>query len=356
MKYRFAFLAAALVAVLASLVSRASAQELSAAVSAETAEGRTTNIAFSKDGRILREIQVVSPAGLANPQSVRAITYDATTGSIRHVLNLGPNTKFLSATLDGRTAIISVNGGGRDAFARLLLVDTETGQTLDIPSKWFNAEDHYPHAQISADGRFVSAYSKWGPEDGPLVVTLYDWRTKRLVAKRSEGYPAGGISRGGVTVDGKIEFVNNRVGGNIVDPKTGRLLATVGPNSHRSPDGAWDVEFPNPMYEDEPVEVIIMNGRSGKVFGKLDLRVTEYEENWAWGRGAYCGTSRRFIAASNESVQAFEIPSGKHIANFPIETWRAANRDDASAAAIACSPTGKRVAIRSGERLTLHVL
>ena len=46
-----------------------------------------------------------------------------------------------------------------------------------------------------------------------MTVTVYDWATKTLVAKQaSENISAGGIDGGGVTVDGAIEFVNNRVG------------------------------------------------------------------------------------------------------------------------------------------------
>jgi hypothetical protein len=350
MKCRFVFLSAVLVVALGDAFSSTSAQEVSAAALPGTADVYGEILAFSKDGRRLREIQRASPS---NFWSVRAVTYDSTTGSISHLLNLEPDTCFYSATSDGRTAIISVNRDREDA--RPFLVDMETGQTQDIPLSWFDADDHNLYAAISGDGRLVSVYSQFGPADGPLVVTLYDWRKKKLVVKRSTGTPAGGISSGGVTEDGKIEFLNNRVGGEVVDPKTGRLLVRVGPNSNRSPDGAWDVEFPHPLLEDAPQDVTIAN-RGGEVVGKLDLQITDDKENWAWGRGAFCGTLGKFIASTKDSVQAFEIPSGKRIASFAIETWRAKNPTDATVTPVACSATGKRVAIRSGERLTLHDL
>jgi hypothetical protein len=357
MKLRFVFLSGILVPALlhALAASHASAQEVTVAVSPDTIGAGTANLAFSQDGRMLREIQVVTPAVLGNFWSVRAITYDATVGSIRHVMNLGPNRKFFSATPDGRTAIISVNGDREDAFAHLLLIDMETGQTQDIPSKWFNAEDHNPYAQISADGRLVSAYSSWGPEDGPLVVTLYDWRTKNLIAKQATGYPAGGISWGGVTVDGKIEFLNSRTGTEIVDPRTGQSLLAYGPNSVRSPDGAWVVELAGYLHGRERLETIVINGVDGKILGKLDLNISDVL-NISWS-GVFCGTSGRFIAATANAVQAFEIPSGKKIADFLLTTWQDvdAMKTDPTVT-VACSVNGKRVAIRSGARLTLHDL
>jgi hypothetical protein len=342
-------------AVLVSTLPGSAAQEVNFAASPDASGARTVNLAFSKDGRLLREVLSVDGRALGEFWRVRAITYDVATVSIRRALNLGPDTWFFSATSDGRTAVIAVDRDREDVRAHLLLVDMETEQTQDIPSKWFIADHDNPYAQISADGRLVSAFTEAGTEG--LVVTLYDWRTKKLVAKQSAGYPAGGIAWGGVTVDGKIEFLNNRTGGEVVDPKTGRLLVRVGPNSHRSADGAWVVEFPNPMFVDAPREVIVKNGRSGEVVGKLDLQITDDNtENW-WGRGAFCGTSRRFIAATHDSVQAFEIPSGKKVAELPITTWQDADATKTDpTVTVACSSSGKRVAVRSGERLTLHDL
>lgn len=288
---------------------------------------------------------------------VRATTYVAATGEIRHVWNLQPDTWCSSATTDGQMAVISVDRGRPERHAHLFLVDTETGQTQDIPSSWFDDDEDNPYAAISRDGQFVSSYSESGPNDSPMVVSVYDWQTKKLVAKQMSGYiAAGGSFGGGVTEDGKIEFFNNRVGGHVVDSKTGRLLVSVGPRSYRSPDGAWDIEFPNPMFEDAPQKVTILN-RSGEVIGKLDIPIAnENRENWEGGRGAFCGTSGRFITTTNNTVQAFEIPSGKQIASFPNATWRAKNPDDGTVTPVACSPSGKRAAIRSGERLTLHDL
>jgi hypothetical protein len=56
-------------------------------------------------------------------------------------------------------------------------------------------------------------------------------------------------------------------------------------------------------------------------------------------------------------VQAFDIPSGKKIADFLTTTWQdpdAAKTDPT--VTVACSSDAKRVAIRTGARLTLHHL
>ncbi|HEY1423736.1 MAG TPA: hypothetical protein VGF20_09800 [Candidatus Acidoferrum sp.] len=273
-----------------------------------------------------------------------------------HELNLEPGTSFSSATPDGRSAIIYLGADREDAVPCLLLVDTESGKIQNIPSTWFDADDRGPYAQISADGRLISAFTQSGQQDGPLVVSVYRWRTKKLVAKQSDGYPAGGITWGGVTVDGKIEFVNNRAGGKIVDPRTGRQIVPIAPLSVRSPDGAWNIDFPNAMYDDPSPAIVVTNGRTGQTAGKLDLRITADMASWGW-QGAFCGTSGKFIAATDNSVQAFEIPSGKKIADFATDTWQDTNSGKTSpAGTVACSFDGKRVAIRSGARLTLHNL
>lgn len=346
-------------AVLVNIVPECAAQDVRVPASPDTGEAHTISLVFSKEGRLLREIQLLNRPAAVAVWSVRAVTYDAATGSIRHVLNLGPNTWCLSATPDGRTAIISVDRDREDARAHLLLVDMETGQKQDIPSQWFDADDNNPYATISGDGRIISAFTESDQKIGE-VVTLYDWQTKKPVAKQSEGFPAGGFSSGGVTADGKIEFSNNRTGGDVVDPKTGRILVKVGPNSYRSPDGVWVIEFPNTLYGDAPKEVIIKNGISGEVVRKLELQIADEKERelWAWARGTFCGTSGRFVAAANNTVQVFALPSGKKLADFPLKTWQ----DDAdptrtdTAAIAGCSSNGKRVAIRSGTRLTLHDL
>jgi hypothetical protein len=345
-------------AVLVNIIPDCAAQNISVATSRDTSDTQTENVAFSKDGRLLHEIRLVSPPALGKFSSVYSITYDARTGSRKRCLTLGPDTAFLSATSDGLTAVIAGGRFRKDARAHLLLVDMESGQSQDLPAQWFDADDDGPYGQISADGRIVSAYTESDPQNG-RVVTLYDWRTRKLIAKRSEPYPAGGISWGGVTADGKIEFLNNRSGGDVVDPKTGRVLVKNTPNSHRSPNGKWVVEYPNTIADGAPKEVVIKNGRNGELVGKLELEMADDEEleSWAWARGAFCGTSGRFVAAASNTVQVFEIPSGKRLADFPIKTWQDTDpTKTGSTAIVGCSFNGKRVAIRSGTRLTLHDL
>lgn len=231
MRHRFAILSVALVAALISPPLATSAQEVGIATSPDTSAARTAKLAFSKNGRLLHEIRSVSATSSDDFEHVRAITYDAATGATIHSLNLGPHTDFLSATSDGQTAIISVDRNREGVRAHLLLVDVETGKTQDLPSKWFDANDQSPYAQISGDGRLVSTYMESGANDSPMIVNVYDWRTKKLVARQTSGYiSAGGAFAGGVTEDGKIEFSNNRVGSEIVDPKTGRVIARFGPS------------------------------------------------------------------------------------------------------------------------------
>jgi hypothetical protein len=356
MKYRFVFFSALVISALVAAFCPTSAQEVSVSAMPGTVDLYQDTLAFSRDGRFLREIASIRSFDTDKFSHVRVNTYVAATGEIRHTWDLQPDTWCFSTTTDGRIAVISADRDRQEGHTHLFLFDTETGRPQDIPSSWYDGDLNNPYAAISGDGRLVSAFSDSGAEDGPLVVTLYNWRTKKVVAKHSEGYPAGGISWGGVTEDGKITFLNNRVGGDVVEPKTGRLLVTVGTNSHRSPDGAWDVEFPNTMYSDAPLEVIIAN-RRGEVVGKLDIQMTiDNQQNWSGARAAFCGTSGRFIAATNVTVQAFEIPSGRQIASFPAESWRTTNPENAGVTSVACSLTGRRVAIRSGERLTLHDL
>jgi len=100
------------------------------------------------------------------------------------------------------------------------------------------------------------------------------------------------------------------------------------------------------------------DGTKGKAVGKLDLpaSATNAVLNGPL-RGAFCGTTARFIAAIPNAVLAFEIPSGKPITSFPVEGWQDTKaKKDYPSAAVACSANGKRVAIRSGTRLTLHDL
>ena len=354
---RFLLAMVAFAAVIASALPGCAAQDVSIAALPGTADVYHENLAFSKDGRFLREIVPINSVSMEQFSHIRSITYDAPTGKVRHVWNLQPDTWCLSTTTDGRIAVISVDRDRPAGRTRAFLFDTETGRTQDIPSSWFAADDNNPYAAISGDGRLVSAFSDWGADNGALVVNVYNWRSKRLVAKQATGYPAGGVSWGGVTVDGKIEFLSSRGPGEVVDPKTGRSLVSGGPSSTRSSDGAWVVEFLNLWFgDDAPREIIIKNGSSGEVAGKLDLQITDDEEKWVW-RGAFCGTSGRFIAATRDTVQAFEIPSGKKIADFLSTTWQDADAVKTNpTVTVACSFNGKRVAIRSGVRLTLHDL
>jgi hypothetical protein len=316
----------------------------------------SANLAFSKKGRVLREIQGLEPDEDRKGPGVRLISYDAKKGTIRRAFNLGPGTVFLTATPDGRIAIIAEDGGPERKRRKLWLVDTETGKKQEIPVKWFAPEEYEPYARISADGRLVSASTCCGTHNAPLVVTVYDWRTKKLVAEQSTDAPAGGLSLGGVTEDGKIQFLSNRRGGEVVDPKTGRVLVKVGPHFYRSVNGAWVVDFSGPVNGETPEEVVIKDGRPGEIAGKLDLDITDDENNnWEWARGAFCGTSGRFVAWNNETMQAFEIPSGKKVAELPVASWKGSDQNSPSAT-LACSADGKRVAIRSGDRLTLHDL
>jgi len=303
------------------------------------------SLAFSKDGRVLYEVLFVDPVSGDNLAHVRAISYNAATGKQLRTLDLG-DTWFFSATADGRFGIISDR---QDPRTRVFRVDLETGHQQELPSMWFDADDRERYAQISGDGRLVSAYSGEGPEDTE-VVTVYDWRTKKLVAKQSSEHSAGGFDSGGVTEDGRIGFYNNRWGSTIVDPKTGRELVSYG-SAIRSPDGAWVVEFSDPGDPaDSERNFQVLNGMNGQTAGRLELPLTAEAENW----GAFCGTSGRFIAVIPDEVLAFEVPSGKKLASLPPDTWKDLNAKGNTS--VACSPSGKRVAVRNGSRLTLHDL
>jgi hypothetical protein len=352
--HRLSFRVFALAAMLISSVAGSAAQEVGLAAPPEPTVVLYEQIAFSEDGRILREIESIhsTEPDQSRHVHVRVVTYDAATGKLRHVRNLMPDTRWLSSTSDGRKLVISEDRDHPDEDSHTFLFDSENGRIRDLPSSWFDHDDRRPFAAISGDGRLVSAYSESGPVDGPVVVSVYNWRTQRLVARQSTGFPAGGFSSGGVTGDRKIEFSNNRTGSNIVDPKSGRLMVALRMHSFRSQDGAWIVEFPNLDFQDAPKALTIKNGANGQVLGKLDLPIKEDAPSWQW-RGAFCGRSRRFIAASANSMFAYELPSGKRVASLPVETWQDKNQID-STPTVACSSNGMRVAIRSGARLTLH--
>jgi hypothetical protein len=352
--HRMSFRMFALAAMIATNVFGSEAQEVSVASLPEFSDPYHEMLAFSKDGRFLREIGSVNSADMDQVSHVRAVTYMAATGGIRHVWNFGSDTTLLSASSDGRRLVIAVHRGTVGARVRVFLFDTKTGRSQDVPSNWFDVDDYLAWAEISGNGRLVSTYSESGPQNGPVVVSVYNWRTKKLLARQSTGYPATGGSWGGVTEDGKINIANSRTGSEIVDPKTGRVMVMLGVYSFRSQDGAWIVEFPNAEFLDAPIAPIIENGMSGQELGRLDLPMKDDAQSGRW-RGAFCGTSGRFFAASPASASAYELLSGKRVASFPVEAWQDKNQID-STPAVACSANGKRVAIRSGVRLTLHDL
>lgn len=327
---------------------------LTAMIPLQAAAQGFDDLVFSKDGRVMRDIAWIDPPPGENFRRVRLTTYNAATGEVIRVRDLAPDTQSLSITSDGRTAIILVGGDDQNGRAFLQRVDLETGQAEQVPSKWFDADDTRPWSQISGDGQLVSAYSEEGSGDAPRVVTVYNWRAKKLVAKQSTGFDAGGVDAGGVSSDGKIEFSNNRAGSRIVDPKTGKTLVSYGPSAIRSSDGLWVVDFPTPSY-DERTDVPILNGMNGQPVGKLDLALPDDESDSRW-RGAFCGSSGKFIAGSPDEVLAFEIPSGKKLASFPPNSWKDPKVEDKIVPAVACSPSAKRVAIRHGDRLTFHDL
>jgi hypothetical protein len=307
---------------------------------------------FSHNGRFLHMVGV-SPDEVGQLHQVRAVTYAAKTGEVIHVINLQPDTDVYSSTSDGRTAIVATSASGE--HGRFFLLDTETGQLQAIPDSWYPQSD--PYVDISGDGRLVSIYS-WSERetDAPMTVDVYDWRTKTLVATRTSGsVSAGGFMAGGLTEDGEVEFEGNRVGSTIVDLKTGRVMAQFGPSSVRSPNGAWEIQFPNLSWdESSSTHVLLKNGANGRTIGMFNVHVLENEQNGSLG-GVFCGASARFIMVSDHAVTAYILPSRKLLANIPAQTWRASS-GDSYGASVACSTDGTRVAILSGGRLTFHDL
>lgn len=343
----------ALILPLSEPAPRTAAQEVDTSSLTGDVDPYANRISFSRDGRLLREAQLVNRGPDEEFPHVRTVTYDALTGRILHVVNLKPDTRVFSTTIDGEKAIVSLNRDRENATAKLLVVDMDTGKTEEVPWIWFDCKENNPYGQISGDGRLVSGYSENGPEDGPVVVTVYKWQTKKMIGRYSTGFPAGGFIWGGVTSDGQIEIVTNRSGGEVVNLKTGKTMAEFGVFATRSPDGAWIIEFPNQEYVDATKDVVIKNGMNGKQVGKLDLQLPKEKENWGW-RVAYCGKTKRVVAATLDTTQMFELPSGRKIVEFPSASWQ-----DTSAlytdptVSVACNAEGNRVAIRSGTRLTL---
>jgi len=152
-----------------------------------------TSLAFSKDGRVVYEVLLRDPVTLDPSADVRAISYNAATGKQLRTFDLG-DTWFFSAATDGRFGVISVDRDPKKARTRVLLVDLETGRRQELPSTWFDKGDRDRYAQLSGDGRLVSAYSE-DQSEGTEVVSVYNWRTKKLVAKQSRDHSAGGFGR-----------------------------------------------------------------------------------------------------------------------------------------------------------------
>lgn len=308
--------------------------------------------AFGRDGRLLRVVGV-SQGESGKDQHVRAVTYSASTGAVIHAVDLQPDTDVVSVTTHGETAIVSAGESGKNPHFYLL--DTATGHETAIPDSWLQ-KDSDDNVAISGDGRLVSVYSE-NDSDTPMTVTVYNWQTKTLVARRTSAYvSAGGFMDGGVTEDGEVEFEGNRVGSTIVELKTGRVMAEFGPSAVRSPDGKRAVQFPNLNWdESSSTDVLVKDGKDGRTIGKLDLQLPESEQNGGVG-GVFCGTRGQFVVVRVGAIAVYSLNSGKLLAGFPAETWRDAALKDDGAATVACSEDGTRVAIYDGARLTFHDL
>jgi hypothetical protein len=327
-------------------LSRRPVQQVSmaAAIDVSVSPDRGATLVFGRDGHVLHAI------------GSRAIVYAAESGAVTSTVALGPETEVFSVTSDGRTALCAVRlaGGIR---VHLVLVDTETGGREDIPASWYDPEYDGPNAALSGDGRLVSIYSESGPRDSPMAVAVYDWPTKTLVATRTSEYiSAGGGFGGGVTVDGNVEFVNNRVGRKLVNLQTGRLMGRFGLASVRAPDGAWTVEFPDRSWnESAPRDVLVKDGASGRQRGQLDVQAADAETHGEM-TGVFCGTTGRFVLGRGRGVAVYAIPAGTLLASFDLASWRDGSATDTDQVSVACASTGARVAILSGERLTVHDL
>ena len=273
------------------------------------------------------------------------------------VTKFDPNTEVDSITSDGRKAILVVTDSPE--HVRLILFDAKTGQREAVPSSWDDSTDSETPAALSGDGRLLSIFSASGIADSPLAVTVYDWPTKTLVAKRtSEWLSAGGAYTGGVTSDGQIEFVSTRGKRKLIDLKTGALLAWFGLDSLRSPDGKWVVDFPDRNWnESAPKDVVLKDGTNGQTRGKLNLDPpVSDDESYGTMSGAFCGNTGRFVVARGRSIELYAIPSGNLLTSFPRASWLDPTADNRDVPTVACSPTGTRVAIVSGSRLTFHDL
>jgi hypothetical protein len=81
--------------------------------------------------------------------------------------------------------------------------------------------------------------------------------------------------------------------------------------------------------------------------------LTEDQRERVWP-GTFCGTSGSFVTAVDDTVYFFQIPTGMKLASFAPATWRDAKAQADSSVSIACTDDGKRIAIRSGTRLTVQ--
>jgi hypothetical protein len=325
---------------------------------ASTLPGRDAKLAFSDADHLFaignsRAILYVPGATIIQsptPADARAMV-------VANALNFEFDTEVRAISSDGRKAILATGVCGNER--RLVFLDTVTGQRQEIPSTWYDSTDSETPPALSGDGRLLSIYSESGPAESPMTVNVYDWPTKTLVAKRtSELLAAGGAFNGGVTTDGQIEFVSSRGRRKLVDLKTGRLLGWFGIDSIRSLDGRWVVEFPDRSFnETAPKEVLLKDGTNGQTRGKLNLDSPLTDDDlYGSMSGAFCGNTGRVVVARGTSVALYSIPSGNLLANFPVSSWRDPKVDDRDVATLACSPTGTRVAILSGSRLTFHDL
>ncbi|MGD0304450.1 MAG: hypothetical protein ABSC71_06430 [Candidatus Acidiferrales bacterium] len=352
---RSAISAASGVFIFAALAGGATAQTTTIKTAPDSATIAWTRLAFSHDGRVLREVGSSAPRASGEGWLVRIATYDAATGNITRTQTLPSLNRVDSMTSDGRVLAVSVDSADLDGPAHFYLLDADTAETQPIPDNWFEVNDRWAAVGISGDGKLVSAFSINVDAEVPLVVALYDWQTKELVGKQRNGFPAGGFSTGEVTTDGKIAFTYNRTGSEIVDPGTGRLVLHAGINSVRSPDGKWVVEFTNHGSVEPPAEITIEHGEGGQPAGKLDIQLTE-QQRYGTYPGAFCGTTGKFVTSISDTVRVFKIPSGKKIASIAASKWRDPKAGDYPSDSLACSDDGKHVAIRSGSRLTVHKL
>jgi len=269
---------------------------------------------FSRDGSLLRVIGL-SPGDANTRQHVRAVTYAAKTGTVVHVVNLPADTNVLSVTSDGATAVVSTDASSQDAH--LFLLNTATATLQAIPESWYQPGSD-PYAELSGDGRLVSTYTE-DESDTPMTVTVYDWPSKTVVATRKSAFvAAGGWVGGGVTEDGEVEFEGNRVGSTIDDLKTGRDMAKFGPSAVRSPNGQWEVEFPNWTWIESGSTDVFVEGRHERIDGRQARRaysgqgsesLRQYHWSFLWRQRTLHHGQRRTASRLNT------LPSGKAAPN-----------------------------------------